>query len=208
MNIGKKSLVMVFCVVSVVLMMTSGCAELQRSSPVKQRYILDVNRDSEKSAQRGDVVKVRRFRVSSRFEGSELIYRTGQVNYESDFYNEFLTSPASIITEEVRRWLGQSGLFAEVVDTSSRLKADFLLEGNVSAFYGDDRNRAEPFAVIEIEFFLIDAAGVTVSTAFHEIYEINTPVESNSPQALVKSLSRCLEQILETFEEDLQKTLL
>ena len=127
------------------------------------------------------------------------------MNYESDFYNEFMVSPVSIITEQIRRWLDDSGVFAGVVNTSSGVKAGYVLEGNVVCLYGDYRDRTSPEAVLEIEFTLISAKGLANPIVFHRTYAAARAVEPANAAALVKGFNGCLAEILGGFEADLRK---
>ena len=194
------------CIVALIAIILSGCIESAVSA--KRQYLLEASRpDSESVLPGKGVVKVRRFRVASAFEGNSLVYRTGKVDFESDFYNEFLSSPGSVITEQARRWLGGSGIFTNVVDTGSRLSSDFVLEANVNALYGDFTSKSEPKAVLEIQFFLINTSGAVSKIAFSKTYKATKPLESRKPAVLVSGLNICIENILQAFEDDLQQLL-
>jgi len=100
-------------------LLLAGC--MGRRYVEKRTFLLDVSRDGTVStAERNVVLRVRTLRVSPRYEGKGFVYRMANFNYESDFYNEFFTSPDSMITEEVRQWLAESGLFQNPA-SSSRL---------------------------------------------------------------------------------------
>ena len=43
----------------------------------------------------------------------------------------------SMIAEEVREWVAGSGLFQNVANASGRVEPDHLLEGRITALYGD-----------------------------------------------------------------------
>ena len=182
----------------------AGCSAPQRETPLRRQYVLDVNSAGGKLEAGSGVLKVRRFRISSPFEGTSFVYRTGGVSYESDFYNEFLSPPAAMITEEVRQWLGASGIFGTVVDAGSHADARYALEGNIVALYGDYSDAGKPEAVMEIQVFLLDEAGPASSVAFSNGYRVVSSLESNSPAALAAGLNDCLEKILKEIERDLR----
>jgi len=183
-----------------------GCSIPVKEYPEKQQYVLDVSRPGKAAAPLGaGVAKVRQFRISSRFEETGLVYRTGEMRYEADFYNEFLTSPALLITEEARDWLGASGVFAQVVDARSGADADYTLEANVTALYGDFRDEKQPRAVMAISFLLLDEDGGGISIVSLEKYRSETALESNTAAELVKGWNKCLVEILAAAEKDLQK---
>ena len=84
----------------------AGCVNFKRSFPEKRRFSLDVAREgTARHAGSKAVLRVCRFDVSPRYEARALAYRTNELSYESDYYNEFVISPGLLITEEVRQWL-------------------------------------------------------------------------------------------------------
>lgn len=202
-NDFKDSPVM-FCVVIMIVAVISGCADSRIYT--KQQYALEVNHGAGEQGEGGvGIVRVRRFQISEGFSGIGLVYRTSEVNYESDFYNEFMVSPVSIITEQSRRWLDDSGVFAGVVDTSSGVKAGYVLEGNVVCLYGDYRDKESPEAVLEIEFTLISVKAMADPIVFHRTYSAAKAVEPANAAALVNGFNGCLAEILGGFEADLRK---
>ncbi|MHC4204786.1 MAG: hypothetical protein ACYSTT_09045, partial [Planctomycetota bacterium] len=102
----------------------------------KQHYILDTQRASSAVAGNNtNILEVRRFTIASAFNSNSLIYRVGEFEYESDFYNEFLVSPTAMITEKVRNWLTESGVALRVLDPGSNIDPTHIIEGNVIALY-------------------------------------------------------------------------
>ncbi|MCK4958643.1 MAG: membrane integrity-associated transporter subunit PqiC [Planctomycetes bacterium] len=203
-NHKRNHLIQFIGITLLVSVICSGCAGMQGMNLEKQRYLLDVNRPGGQSETTGDlVVKVRRFHISSRFSGKSLTYRTGEVSYETDFYNEFLTTPASNITEEATKWIGQSGVFANVASTTSAVESDLLLEGSISSLYGDYRVKGKPRAVMGVWFVLLGNDG---DIEFRKSYEATVKLGSNKPDELIKGLSGCLEEILTDLENDLRES--
>ena len=201
-NEFKDSTVM-FCVVIVIVGLISGCADSRIYA--KQQYALKVNRGAAEQGRGGvGIVRVRRFQISEGFSGIGLVYRTSDVNYESDYYHEFMVSPVSIITEQSRRWLNDSGVFAGVVDTSSSVKAGYVLEGNMACLYGDYRDKESPKAVLEIEFTLISTKAMADPIVFRRTYTAVRAVEPANAASLVKGFNGCLSEILDSFEADLR----
>jgi len=183
-----------------------GCLNLERSYPEKRYFILDVSRDEDiSSPDTGTVLKVRRFRISSRYEGRGFVYRLKDLSYESDFYNEFFISPASLLTEEIRKWVAGSGLFQHVVDPSSYMDPNYVLEGAVTSLYGDYGVSTTPRGILEMQFFLLDEASASPEIIFQSKYRKEEPLKGNTPDALVKSWNKALNQILTEFETDLEE---
>ena len=105
------------------MMIFSGCGSRQAYD--KKYYVLDAVRQAEPIRTDAEsILEVRRFTIDSAFGGKGLVYRTGEYEYESDFYSEFLVSPAAMITDKTRNWLSGAGLFGTVLDVGSQVDAD------------------------------------------------------------------------------------
>ena len=174
--------------------------------PEKRYFILDASRDEDiSSPDTEQVLTVRRFRVSPKYEGKGIVYRLKELNYESDFYNEFFISPVPMLTEEIRKRLAGAGLFKHVIDPSSLLDSTYILEGAVTALYGDYRVSTAPKAVMGIQFFLLQETAVSPKIIFQSQYHKEEPLNGNTPDALVKSWNTAFNRILTEFETDLKE---
>ncbi len=204
----RKTLLKLTIGIFMLFSLSIGCINLERSYIEKRYFILETSRDENiSSPDTGKVLTVRRFRVSAKYEGKGLVYRLKELSYESDFYNEFFISPVSMLTEEIRKRLAGSGLFKHVVDPSSLLDSTYVLEGAVTALYGDYRVSTAPKAVMEIQFLLLQETDSNPKIIFQSQYHKEEPLKGNTPDALVKSWNSALSQILTEFETDLKKTL-
>ena len=192
------------CFVSVILLYVAGCT--QNSRMVQDQYKLDATRVSDEPQSQGEgVLKIRYFAISSSFETQEFIYRKAKSRYVSDFYHRFLSPPAGLITEETRRWLSESGVFANVVGMSSSVDYDYMLEGDIQAVYSDHRSETEPNAVMEIEFVLIDEHLRKDIIIFSRKYRSVQPMDKISASLLAEGLNACLAEILTNLEADLRR---
>ena len=183
-------------------MLISGCGA---KSYEKQRYLLETKRASSVVANGNEnIMDVRRFTIDPAFSTKGLTYRKGEYEYESDFYNEFLISPDTMVTEKVRNWLSGSGLSRRVLDPGSYVDPTHVLEGNIIAIYGDFRSKSSPKAVMETRFFLLETkVGADPAIVFGKSYKSSVALESEGPGGLVSALDRCLVEILTDLEEDL-----
>ena len=205
----RKTLLKLTIGIFTLLFLSIGCINLERSYIEKHYFVLDSSPAEDiDSPDTGKVLAVRRLRVSPKYEGKGLVYRLGELNYESDFYNEFFVSPVSMFTEEVRKRLAGSGLFKRVVDPSSLLASAYVLEGAVTALYGDYRVSTAPKAVMKIQFLLLEETDVSPEIILQRQYHKEEPLNGSTPDALVKSWNTALSQILTEFEADLKNTIL
>jgi len=106
-----------------------GCNQAEN-----QRYfLLEVQRDGNPQTTSKEIIlTVRPFSLSPGYQPKELTYRTGDFQYESDYYNRFITDVGRQIAEQTRRWLSDSQLCSHVVPPGSTMSATHLLEGNTA----------------------------------------------------------------------------
>lgn len=190
------------------LLAAVGCVDLKASYPERRFYTLGVERPGSASAPApsptpAGVLRVRRFSASKVCEGSELVTRTGDAVYDSDFYNAFFVPPAAQLTEQTHRWLGASGLFSAVVGTGSSVPETHVLEGNLIALHADRRGSAA--AVIEVQFMLVRVAADPPAILFQKSYRESAPPDGDGAEPLVRGWSAGLAKILSLLEADLAK---
>lgn len=195
----------------VVLMLAMGALCGCRSTMTydKTQYVLDPGRtDAPVTAPSEAVLEVRRFMIDSAFSGKNLIYRTGEVEYETDFYHEFLVSPAAMIREATRNWLAQSNRFTRVVDAGVYVEPTYALEANITALYGDVRDQDAPKAVMELRAFVLKVEGSRDPVILHsQVYSAIGEASTADPDGLAAGFNACLQTILSDLEKDLDAKL-
>src|SRR6185503_16743916 len=170
----------------------------------RRYYTLAAQRPGDAGAAAKDgVLRIRRFTASKVSEGSELVTRKGESEYETDFYNAFFVPPSTQLTEQTQRWLGSSGLFSAVVGTGSSLPETHVLEGNLVALYADRRESAS--AVMELQFMLLKVSSDPSAVLFQKSYRQSVAVTGDGPEAMVTGWNGALTKILAAFEADLAK---
>jgi cholesterol transport system auxiliary component len=192
------------CVLGLVAL-CAGCFGIERSYPDKHYYVLEAganNSPSDSSA--NETLQVSSIRISPRYADRSFVYRTSEAGYESDFYNQFLVSPASLITEEIRKDLIASQAFKYVISASSPLQPSYVLEGMVNALYGDFRDPNSPRAVLEMEFFLTSDIPEKAGILMQKRYAQSIPLSGRSPEALVRGWNQALEAIVTSLAADLK----
>jgi ABC-type uncharacterized transport system auxiliary subunit len=184
----------------------SGCS--QSAIAERQYYVLDTVREGQPAAVHSDAtLRLRRFNVDEAFAGRSLVYRVDEFRYEPDYYRQFLVLPGVMITEEVRDWLANSGLFARVTAVGSRVESTYLLEGNVIDLYADFTQKVTPEAVVEIRFFLLAGPEAAESVVLSQTYRAAAPISAKTAEAVVEALSKSLADILIRLEADIAKVL-
>ena len=172
----------------------------------RRSFLLDISRGAE-ACDSGDagVLVVREFEVSSRFRSRGLIYRTAELVYESDYYNEFFTWPELMIGEESRDWLGQAGIFENVLKSGGEVLPDYILRGNLAELYGDFRKGKQASAVMVLGFVLVKEGTIKPEILLDKIYSVTVALESQTAESLVGGYSVCLKKILSQFENDVRQ---
>ena len=155
-----------------------------------------------------ETLEVSNIRISPRYADRSFIYRISESGYESDFYNQFLVSPSSLITEEVRKALTGSQVFKYVISATNQSQPSYVLEGTVNALYGDFRNPNSPRAVLEMEFFLTSEVPGNPGILMQRRYAKSLPLTGRTPESLIKGWNEALEEILNSLVTDLKAIVL
>ena len=188
------------------LFLLPGCSlkkAVQQSAPEKRHFVLEASRAaSSGSARSQGVLYVREMTVSPRYEGAGFVYKRGEVEFTTDFYNRFLIPPDLLITQEVRDWVLATGVFGDVIQSGSVVAPTYALEGRVNALYGDYSAQA-PRAVLEIELFLVEDPLERSAVLFHERYREEVPLDDRKPESLVLGWNTALARALGALEQDL-----
>jgi cholesterol transport system auxiliary component len=194
----RISWIIIFCLVC------SGCVTLERSSPERHYFVIELPRSANAPESASDLIlSVGHMRISPRYADRSFIYRTSDTSYESDFYNQFLTSPDTMISEELRKGLAAAHQFKYVLGPADAQQPNYVLEGAVNALYGDFRNSSQPAAVLELEFFLYNDNSNNSGLVAQKRYLKSIPVNERSPEALVKGWDQALQQIVAALAADL-----
>jgi len=189
-----------------ILILAGGCGNSTEVTEKNLHFVLSVNRDTVTESQEAKgICKIRSFRTTSPFETNYLIYKINDYSYESDFYNRYLVSPSSMISEQALNWLTDSGVFEYVVDDNSRADAQYLLEGKITGMYADFTNPVNLSSVIEIKFIMIEIQSYNNSIIFDKSYHAATELESSNAADIIKGMNGSLEKVLMSLEEDLRK---
>jgi ABC-type uncharacterized transport system auxiliary subunit len=139
--------------------------------------------------------------VAAPFRGKTFVYRESELKYVNDYYSEFLVPPASMIGEATARALDRAGVFTRVTPPGASSDADYVLDGFVSALYGDVRNPARPTAELAVRYYVSRAD--SASPFWSKEYRRSAPVASNVPEAFATALSAAFGEILAELARDL-----
>ena len=185
---------------AVFMMCPTGCLDLKKSYPEKRSFVLDVGAPPQETPANGAIVlKINKLRVSPLFAGRAMVYRVADLQYESDFYDEWFVAPGTLVTQQVHQWLSRSAGFETVVVGTNHVEPTHLLEGTVTEFYGDFR--AAPRAVLGLELHLLDA--IHERQFFRRTYHQDVPLSDRSSDALARGLTEALRAVLVDVAKDI-----
>ena len=185
---------------AVFMMCPTGCLDLKKSYPEKRSFVLDVGAPPQETPANGAIVlKINKLHVSPLFAGRAMVYRVADLQYESDFYDEWFVAPGTLVTQQVHQWLSRSAGFETVVVGTNHVEPTHLLEGTVTEFYGDFR--AAPRAVLGLELHLLDA--IHERQFFRRTYHQDVPLSDQSSDALARGLTEALRAVLVDVAKDI-----
>jgi uncharacterized lipoprotein YmbA len=191
------------------LALCAACVGIEKSYPDKRYFVLEATANPSSANPTGnETLEVSNIRISPRYADRSFVYRISEAGYESDFYNQFLVSPSSLITEEVRKALTGSQVFKYVISATNQSQPGYILEGTVNALYGDFRNPNSPRAVLEMEFFLTSEVPGKAGIHIQRRYKKSLPLTGRTPEALIKGWNEALEEILNSVVTDLKAIVL
>jgi ABC-type uncharacterized transport system auxiliary subunit len=188
---------------------SAGCAGLFKQQPVAKGYFaIEPGQPESSSADHpttrsaAGVMRVRTLRVSPPYDGVAFVYRIGPSQFDTDYYNNFIAPPASLMTGALTQWLAREGRMT-VCEASSDLRADLTLEGSVTRLYIDSAT-SPPKAVIAARFFLTRDRNGDAQLLFDKPYEASVPVPAHSPAGFASGWGQAYRQILLELTADLR----
>jgi cholesterol transport system auxiliary component len=193
-------------VITLLALYLLSCAGLKRDYPDKQFFVVEATRDHKESPEpAAPRLEIGNFQISSGFKDRAMVYRTGQYEYRTDFYNNYFQFPDRMIERQCTQWLEASGLFSLVTHRQGLVEPGFILEGSILEMYGDYRPERSPEAVLELEFTLLENPPAEHRLMFETNYARRTPMSNSGARKLAEGLSEALEDILFALEEDLRR---
>ena len=183
------------------IVVATGCS-LTRPSPVKSTFLLDPPDPPAATATKPATLRVGTFNVSAAYRDRAFTYRTGDVKFESDFYNEFFVAPGAMIGQATAKALAAAKVFTRVVPSGTAPEeGDFVLEGFVSDLYADTRERPAA-GVVGINFYLTRTTFPS-TVIWSRDYRERVVLSASTPEALASAWNEALGNVLRKLSQDL-----
>ncbi len=156
----------------------------------------------------GDAVTVLRFSAAELYNGTAMLYRTGPYRRTAYHYYRWKVTPAAMISNLLYRDLSQSGLFAAVRTELSYEKSRYLLEGHVMEFLEIDEGEKRS-ALLGVTITISDSSKKEAarSICLQKDYRIAVPFDEETPEGLVRAMSRAAETLSKELRKDIKATL-
>jgi len=165
-------------------------------------YVIDVDRGAiATDFVKGRVLRLKPVRLTSQFRGSNIVFRIGENEYQSQMNHHFFSDPQEMFTDQLRRWLQKSGLFSQVIIADG--DADMVLEVAVTGLYGDKREQYSPQSILEMQFFLLSDDSRKQQALFQTGLRIEINIDETTAPNVVNGWKQGLEELLATVEDDL-----
>jgi len=185
----------------------AGCSV--QPPPAKVSYLLSVEPDGQTAiaALPDGCLRLRSVGVQSPFSGLSLIYRTGEVTYEKDYYNQFLVAPDKQLNDLLARRLSSAGI-AICADGMDASEKRLTLEPHLEALYADFRTPTAPLAVVKMRFVLIRyerscrCSSILLDQTFQS--SVPLPPAADAP-VIVETMSTAVKNVLRDFEAALRR---
>jgi len=191
--------------VSTLALVSAGCVDLSRPALAKHYYLLETSpKPPDGPPAHAAAIRVTGVEIAAPFSERALVYRLDQERYESDFYNEYFVAPRAMITSKLVEWLTVRRVFATTLPPSSTLDAPYAIEGQVTALYGDLRDKAKTAAVFGMQVFVTDSSNPDKRIMLQRVCAEQMPVPDRSADAISKGLSQALQQCFAEIEADLR----
>ena len=180
----------------------SGCVRLAKPYPVKQYFVLEAERKAPQQETPSKAsIRIKDPEISPIFSGKSFVYKTGKLEFTTDFYNQFFIAPDRMIKSRTVEWFGRSGIFRRISPDPGE-KADYILESNIVNIY-IDRTASPETAVLETSFFLLSGKAGEKEIIWHGNSKEETKVKEDSPSAMAEAFSTCLEKTLVYLEKNI-----
>lgn len=189
-------------------MLIGGCGLAKRDYPEKRYYNLGLEAaEPGPSPKRPGLLLLGEMRVSSLLQRPNLIYKVGENEIKSDFYNEFATPVGRLWQEALSVYLSEHGPINDVGLTSSLKAADWMLNGFLITHQADLTGPV-PQAEVRLQLTVIDLKRtprpVILNKTYHQRRELNDAL----PETVAQGLNLLMADIFKEFNKDLRQVLL
>ena len=185
------------------LMLVAGCSALVREAPVRQTFLLEPPAPPVVAHAQPATLRIGTINVAAPFRGKTFVHRVSDLRFETDYYVEFLVTPAAMLAEQTARALEHARAFTRVAGPGTRGDAAWVLDGFASALYADLREAGKPAAEIDITYYLTSALEAEQTPVWTREYRRHVPMRDASAAAYAEALNKAFGEIVAELARDL-----
>ncbi len=180
-----------------------GCSGLKKEPLDKNYFDISINltASNQSNINHGGTLLIKEFAINLAFDSHSFVYRIEKNEYLNDYYNEFISYPAKLITQKIEEGLCSSQYFRSA-QTNMKQDIDFRLSGKITRLYGDYQEPDNPKAMIEIRMVLEKRADNTFKVITGKTYTAHENISSRKPAHLVSGWNAGLSKIVIQFIND------
>jgi ABC-type uncharacterized transport system auxiliary subunit len=140
-------------------------------------------------------VRVVPFGIAAAYDRQAFTYREGDYGVGVDYYNRWLGSPASLITDLVARDLAASGRVQAVLQAPSALPSDYELNGQIETLE-EQGDGGGCVAHLRLRIFLVRApAEGRRHVVLQDDFAADEVCHRGDPSSYAQSMSRAVQQV-------------
>jgi ABC-type uncharacterized transport system auxiliary subunit len=189
-------------VVRVLPALLAGCGLSQRPYAERRAWPLLVSRPARVPPPAdGGVLLVRSIAPGPGLELRGLQSLRADGSIRTEFYEEWAVPPAEGVEQALRQWLADCGLFAAVLAPGSRMQADFVLEGELTALWSIP---AEHRAHAALACTALAQHGGASSLRWQQTVAADAPLAAAGAPAAAHAMGVALAMICARVEEKLR----
>ncbi|CAH1903657.1 putative ABC_trans_aux domain-containing protein [Candidatus Nitrotoga sp. HW29] len=182
-------------IILLLLAMLGGCS-FNMTQPAREtgRFVIPEPpaNTAASTTPRPGVLGIGRCIVTPPFDVRGLVYRTDELRYQADYYNEFFAAPDESIRSRIAGYFAHAKPYESVI-LAENLNASYELRATIKEIYGDIRDQARPAAVLTIHWYLLrNSSEVLLDREYSE----HVLLPDGSPEALMRGFGSGLYRML------------
>jgi ABC-type uncharacterized transport system auxiliary subunit len=178
---------------ALLLVVAAGCAAFQAAPAARTFRIAYQPPVASTAAPLPVVVRVMPFGIAAPYNREVFVFRTGVYDLGIDYYNRWIASPATMLTDLVARDLAASQTVRAVLQSPSALPTDYELSAQIETFEERDEDNACT-AHLRLRALLVRAARDGRSVAMQQDFVVDEPCVRGDVESYVAAMSRATER--------------
>ncbi len=140
------------------------------------------------------VVRVMPFGVAAPYNREVFVYRTGPYDVGIDYYDRWISNPATMLTDLVARDLAASQSVRAVLQSPSALPSDYELSAQIETF--EERDDEDTCAAhLRLRALLVRSMRGDRSVAMQQNFVVDEPCARGDVDSYVAAMSRATERV-------------